>query len=209
MGPPWIRVVGTAHFIYAQSDWGVRHLESHATPQTIPEQSSRCIIMIKEDTAIREHYFQVLCNILGRWYISKNCNIHRNARTQGFPAELCPEMASIIHSVRFQSSSYLFLCDLDQTCKPLHPTCISEPWMPMTLILVHCLSIHRTFLVGTNRWYCILGTAHKTCPSDCLAITFDLCWITQIYSLSYFSCFQCMRFKNWLFTCSLVYPITW
>ncbi len=45
----------------------------------------------------------------------------------------------------------------------------------MTLILVHCLSIHRTFLVGTNRWYCILGTAHKTCPSDCLAITFDLC----------------------------------
>ncbi len=72
-------------------------------------------------------------------------------------------MASIIHSVRFQSSSYLFLCDLDQTCKPLHPTCISEPWMPMTLILVHCLSIHRTFLVGTNHWYCILGTAHKTC----------------------------------------------
>ncbi len=87
----------------------VRHLESHATPQTIPEQSSRCIIMIKEDTAIREHYFQVLCNILGRWYISKNCNIHRNARTQGFPAELCPEMASIIHSVRFQSSLSLLV----------------------------------------------------------------------------------------------------
>ncbi len=60
-------------------------------------------------------------------------------------------------------------------------------------------------------------TAYQEYPQDLLfgdALTCShhylaLFKVTQIFSLSLFACFQHMKFKNWLFTCFLIYTSPW
>lgn len=76
----------------------------------------------------------------------------------------------------------------------------SQPWMPMTLSLVHQLSFFGPHLLNTNQ--CMSGTMHKTCSfGDALTQSFshhNLVFVKDVHilMLSDISCFQHIIFKK-------------
>ena len=93
----------------------------------------------------------------------------------------------------------------DHLGQPSFPTCISEPWPPMTLSPVHHCSYLRPLLIDTD--LCRPGTPH-TSWSFGDAVTQSSCHLSlvlikciQILVLAHFSCFQHIIFENNMFTC--------
>lgn len=82
---------------------------------------------------------------------------------------------------------------------------ITEPWVHTSSLL----SFLGPPFVGTD--YCVSGTSYKACRvADALTQTSShhnlaLVRIGLIFMLEDFSCFQHINFKNYLFTCCLIY----
>jgi len=69
---------------------------------------------------------------------------------------------SIRTSINLLSNlSYSSSVGSDHTGQPSLPTCINEPWPPMTLTPVHHCSFLGPLLINTA--YCRPGTPHKSC----------------------------------------------
>ncbi|ROI79356.1 Succinate--hydroxymethylglutarate CoA-transferase [Anabarilius grahami] len=81
----------------------------------------------------------------------------------------------------------------DLTGQPSLPTCLNEPWPPMTLSPVHRCSFLGPLLIDTD--HCRPGTPHKSCSfGDALTQSSShhnlaLVKLAQILTLAHFSCF--------------------